>query len=147
MGKWEAYLNNIENEIQKLNEHLPKNNTTLFDLINNQAPKIKTRSEEDWHFNREEIKSVSKLVPEKYWDKITLPIILLRRQDLGLGAFTISGNKINEFLISKILNGKEANFEELLESKKPLIIYKPQVRDVRRILKTLTTISFGVSTK
>ncbi|MHA2407914.1 MAG: DUF61 family protein [Candidatus Ranarchaeia archaeon] len=145
MGKWGALVKHLENEIQKLNDHLPKVQVSLESLISNHPPKVETRDGIEWHFDQKELDQIAEKIPQDLWAEISIPIIFLRRTDMGAGAFTISGNKATQFLVAKLLGLTDLPPHAYRKLKTPLILYRPQISQIRKILKTTSTISFGVS--
>lgn len=127
-------------EIERLNEHLPREYKTLSELLSMKSPSVKTREGGEILMDVEELKLVAKIVPKDLHQKLKLPIVLLRRIDLGKGVFSVSGGKVEAYLISKLLNKEGTVNYEKIET--PLYIYRPQVQLLRRMLRTLITIGF-----
>ncbi|MHA2059389.1 MAG: DUF61 family protein [Candidatus Ranarchaeia archaeon] len=147
MAKWGALVKHLENEIQKLNDHLPKTQVSLKALMGENPPRVVTRDGVDWYFDQKELDRIAGKFPQDLWGEIALPIILLRRTDMGAGAFTISGSKATQFLIASLLQLTDLPPPAYRRLKTPLILYRPQISQIRKILKTTSTISYGVSTK
>ena len=79
-------------------------------------------------------------------DRVKLPIVLLRRRDLGAGAFTLLGDVYEEYALAKLVNDFEGTFADFKESKDPfLVFYKPQVSDLMRRFHSVITVGFGLS--
>jgi uncharacterized protein (UPF0216 family) len=96
--------------------------------------------------DREELKRVSDMVPKTLHGRLHLPIVLIRRIDLGQGVFTISGEKIEAFFVAKILETTNESFMNYETASIQDHLYRPQVQELRRKLRTLSVIGFGGAT-
>lgn len=125
-------------EVERLNDHLPKELKTLEELLKEREPSVKAKDGSELVFDRKELELIAKTLPKDMHRLVKLPIILMRRMDLGAGVFSISGGKAEALLIHKLLNeGCEA------EPPTPFYVYKPQVALLRRKLRTTTVIGFS----
>ena len=136
----------LEDELRKLNRHLPRNRKTLRELLREESPEVTTVSGETVHLRKNEVEAFSESLPDNLLDRVKLPLIFLRRRDLGAGAFTLFGDVYEEYALVKLVNGFEGTFADFQESKDPLLVfYKPQVSDLMRRFHSLITLGFGVS--
>jgi len=136
----------LQNELRKLNTHLPKNRKTIRELLAEDQPTVSTVSGEKVTMKKAEIEALSAELPEALRDKVKLPIVFLRRRDLGAGAFTLLGDSYEEYALSKVLgdhDGTQADFRQARES--PKVFYKPQVSDLMRRFHSLIVVGFGLS--
>jgi len=136
----------LQNELRKLNTHLPKNRKTVRELLAEDSPNVSTVSGEKVTMKKAEIEALSAELPESLRDKVKLPIVLLRRRDLGAGAFTLLGDSSEEYALSKVLgdyNGAQADIRQARES--PKVFYKPQVSELMRRFHSLIVVGFGLS--
>ena len=118
----------LQNELRKLNTHLPKNRKTISELLAEDQPTVSTVGGEKVNMKKTEVEALSAKLPEVLRDKVRLPIVLLRRRDLGPGAFVLLGDEYEEFALSKVLgeyDGTLADFRRSRES--ATVFYKPQV--------------------
>lgn len=122
----------IKFELGKLNAHLPENRISLKDALALPKPSIRARDGRTHFFKREELETLSKLLPEADWDKLQLPILIALEPKLGRGTARISGESEVK-VAGKILN-KQATEE--------LLIYRPEVAILRRKLPTTTQYLF-----
>jgi uncharacterized protein (UPF0216 family) len=129
--------------INKMNDHLPKHTVTLKELLNEERPVIETRDGTNSWIDRDELLNVSNLVPEDLRDKLHLPIILTRRMDLGEGLFSIGGGKLERFFVAKILGSTENSFATYESADITQYLYRREVQDLRRKLRTLSVIGFA----
>ena len=136
----------LQNELRKLNTHLPKNRKTVRELLAEDSPNVSTVGGEKVTMKKTEIEALSAELPEALRNKVKLPIVLLRRRELGAGAFTLLGDSYEEYALSKVLgdyDGTEADFRQARES--PKVFYKPQVSELMRRFHSLIVVGFGLS--
>jgi uncharacterized protein (UPF0216 family) len=131
-------------EIEKLNDHLPRNYRTLESLLESEDPHVLTMDGDRIVFKREELQFLAEIVPKKCHGKIQLPIVFIRRIDMGEGVFSIGGGKIEKGIVMKLLGLNNDPFSEDESTLLPYI-YRHQVLDVRRKIRSLTTIGFATS--
>jgi len=116
-----------DHEVQKMNDHLPRERRSLEELLSMPKPSIPTRKGSDYTFDWESLRNLAELVPEEYHGRLHLPIILTRRTDLGKGTFSVSGGKLEAFLAERLLELNDKPFSSFQEAVLPLYIYRPQV--------------------
>ena len=136
----------LQDELRKLNRHLPRNRKTLRELLSEDSPEVSTVGGETVHLRKNEVEAFSSSLPDSLLDRVKLPLVLLRRRELGAGAFTLFGDVYEEYALVKLVNGFEGTFADFQESKDPLLVfYKPQVSDLIRRFHSLITLGFGLS--
>ena len=136
----------LQNELRKLNTHLPKNRKTIRELLTENEPSVSTVGGEKAIMKRSEVEALSAELPDALRDRVRLPLVLLRRRELGRGAFTLLGDDYEEYALSKVLgeyNGTLAEFQRSRES--PTVFYKPQVSELTRRFHSLVVVGFGLS--
>jgi uncharacterized protein (UPF0216 family) len=126
--------------VEKLNDHLPKEYKTLDELLSMDSPSVKARDGGEIIFDRGELELLAQLIPKELYGQLRLPIVLLRRVDLGPGTFSLSGGKVEAYLALKLLGQVDVNLDGV---ELPIYIYRPQVQELRRKLRTLTVIGFA----
>ena len=95
---------------------------------------------------RSELEELSSALPDTAKTRIRLPIVLLRRKDLGIGAFVILGDAYEEFCVATLAGSFSATFEEFkTQTKGPATIYKPQVSLLLRRFHSLFILGFGTT--
>jgi len=105
----------LQNELRKLNTHLPKNRKTIRELLAEEQPSVSTVGGEKATMKKSEVEALSAGLPDALRDKVRLPLVLLRRRELGPGAFTLLGDPNEEYAVSNILgeyNGTLAEFQQ-----------------------------------
>jgi uncharacterized protein (UPF0216 family) len=125
----------IDIEIQKINDHLPTSHKSLEELLKEDIPSVKTRGGDDIIFLKDELITLAKLIPKEKHRDIKLPIVALRRIDLGRGVYTLVGSEETIKFIKKILN-IDSNSEYL---------YRPQIFELKRKFSSLVIIGFSTS--
>ena len=134
----------LRNDLRKLNAHLPKERRTLAELLNDPSPSVTSVSGDKIRMRKRELDELSNALPEFAKEKVRLPIILLRRTDLGSGAFTVLGDLYEEFAMSILSQSALVDFEEFRRQRSsPPVFYKPQISELLRRFHSLVTIGFG----
>jgi len=134
----------LKEEIRKLNTHLPRNRKTLEQLLTEDEPHVEAMDGSQIPFKKKELAELSRIVPKKFHKNIHLPFLILRRMDLGKSIYAVSGSKIEEFTIKKMLELTTLPFEEFEKDKEVLYLYKPYVSQLTRGFHSLVVIGFGV---
>jgi uncharacterized protein (UPF0216 family) len=120
--------------IQTLNQHLPGKRLTLTDLLDMEKPGIKGKDNTFFIMDKSELELISQSLPRFMWNRLRLPMLIEMSPDFGSGAARVQGEAEVE-VVSKIL-GKSRPYE------RQLIIYMPEVRELRRKLPTTTQYAF-----
>ncbi|KXB02168.1 hypothetical protein AKJ44_01190 [candidate division MSBL1 archaeon SCGC-AAA261F17] len=128
----------LRKQIQTLNRHLPKRRASLAKLLKEEKPQVTARDKTTHRFKKQELKYLAELLPKDLHKRLRLPIIIRISPQLGRGAAKISG-KIERTVIEKILEKEKSEEDEL-------VIYRPEVRIVRKKLPTTTQYAFMIST-
>ncbi len=136
----------LREEIRRLNTHLPKSRRTIMELLDEETPSVTTVDGGRIVMKRSELEELAGSLPEEARDKVRLPLVLLRRAELGPGAFTLLGDTLEEFALSRIVGGFQGTYEEFKGTRAgPNIFYKPQISDLLRRYHSLVVMGFGVS--
>ncbi|HSD58455.1 MAG TPA: DUF61 family protein [Methanotrichaceae archaeon] len=120
--------------IQTLNQHLPSKRLALAELLKLEKPGIKGKDNTFFVMDKAELELISQSLPRFMWNRLRLPMLIEMSPDFGNGAARIQGEAETE-VVSKIL-GKSR------PQGKQLIIYMPEVRELRRKLPTTTQYAF-----
>lgn len=132
-------------DVERINDHLPKEFKTLSQLLNSDEPMVETKGGTPLIFDRNELRKLAEIIPLEMHDKVKLPFILLRRLDLGRGVFQILGGKNELYAIAKILGvSKKFNSASSITDE-PFYLYKSQVFKLKRLFRTITVIGFAFS--
>ncbi len=120
--------------IQTMNQHLPIKRLNLAELMAMEKPGIKGKDNTFFIVEKVELDLISESLPRFLWSRLRLPMLIEMSPDYGNGAARVQGEPEVE-LVAKIL-GKERPHE------RQIIIYLPEVRELRRKLPTTTQYAF-----
>jgi len=120
--------------IQTMNQHLPTRRINLTQLLTMEKPGVKGKDNAFFVMDKVELDLISQSLPRFLWSRLRLPLLIEMSPDFGNGAARVQGEPEVE-LVSKIL-GKERPHA------KQIIIYLPEVRELRRKLPTTTQYAF-----
>ena len=135
----------LSDELRRLNTHLPKSRRALRDLLGDDPPSVPTVDGGRIIMKRSELEDLAVSLPEEVRDRVKLPIVFLRRADLGPGAFTVLGDLAEEFAFSRIAKGFAGSYDDFKRRKdEQSLFYKPQVSELMRRFHSLLVIGFGV---
>lgn len=123
----------ISKMVQGMNMHLAAEKKNLAELLSEKKPSVKAKNGSLHHFDRSELESIAGMVPKEQWHRLRLPIFIQMNPCFGEGAARISG-AVECILVRKIL-GKKGESPEI-------IIYMPEVRELRRMLPGATQYGF-----
>lgn len=136
----------LRDDMRKLNSHLPKNRRTLKELLSNSAPQVLAASGDSIKMKKSELEELSRSLPTEAQTRVRLPIVLLSRRDLGLGAFTVMGDQYEEYSMMLLADAFQGSFEQFKDQKYELaVIFKPQVSLLMRRFHSLLVLGFGTS--
>lgn len=130
----------IEHDIDTLNNHLPEKRVPFLEILTQEAPKFKTRGGESSAFRKEEIDWLAEFIPKEYHDDVSLPLVVLRRMDQGKGIHTLAGNKVELFLIHKVLGYVDLEWKDLPSWKPVETLARPQVQVLRARMPSTTSL-------
>jgi len=134
----------LKEEIRKLNTHLPRERKTLEKLLIEDDPHVEAIDGSRIPFKKEELVELARIVPKEFHKKIRLPFLILRRMDLGKSIYVVSGSKLDEFTVKKMLELTTLPFEQFEKDEEVPYLYKPYVSQLVREFHSLIVIGFGV---
>jgi uncharacterized protein (UPF0216 family) len=134
----------LTHEIRKLNSHLPKQRRAMSELLKLVDPTVDAVDGSSIVLRTDELQELARIVPNQYQDRLRLPIVILRRMDLGKSTYTVAGEPIEEFTVKKILSITEASYQEMYKDRRLLFLYRPQVVELLQKYHSLFVIAFGV---
>jgi uncharacterized protein (UPF0216 family) len=136
----------LRDDMKRLNSHLPKSRRTLKELLSDPAPRVLAASGDLIRMKKNELEELSHSLPTEADTRVRLPIVLLRRRDLGTGAFSIMGDRYEEYAILLLLGSFQGSFEQFREQKsEQVVIFKPQISLLMRRFHSLLVLGFGSS--
>jgi len=120
--------------IQTMNQHLPSKRLRLTELLEMEKPGTRGKDNTFFIMDKPELELISQSLPRFMWGRLRLPMLIEMSPDFGSGAARLQGEAEVE-AVCKIL-GKER------PSRTQIIIYMPEVRELRRKLPTTTQYAF-----
>lgn len=117
MEKW------LSLEYRKLNKNLVAKQVVLSELLKAESPVAKTRDGEDHNFDKSSLAQLAQRVPEKYHDKLKLPIFIFKDSrvpdscylidDIAVEVLKLTGdiNKLYQFRENKLWMGRPIAYE------------------------------------
>ncbi len=136
----------LRDEMRKLNQHLPKDRKTLKELLTEDMPNVLAVGGQPIQMRRNELEELSSSLPRDGKDRIRLPLVLLRRRELGPGAFAVLGDPYEEYAVTLLVRSFKGTFEEFKRQRPdPLMFYKPEVVALLRRFHSLVVLGFGLS--
>lgn len=135
----------LREEMRRLNAHLPKDRRTLKELLKEDLPSVPTVDGGEIIMKRSELEQLASSLPEELTERVRLPLVFLRRTELGSGAFTLIGDSAEEFVLSRIAQGYAGSYDDFRKTPGGNhLFFKPEVSDLMRRFHTLLVIGFGV---
>jgi len=132
----------MEEEVRKLNQHLPKTKKSLKALLEEATPSVETLDGRVILMKRVELEKLAKLVPPHLHEGLHLPIVVQRRFDLGRSVYTVSGSELEAFTLKYLLGLAENDFSSY-KSEGSFCIYKPYLAELIRTIHSLIVVGFG----
>ncbi len=131
---YERYLTGIERLIKRINAHMPKNRKTLAQLLAEEEPSVEAVDGSKIYFKRRDLENLAGTVPRLMHSKLYLPIVVVRRLELGKGVYVLYGGKAEKKLVAELLG--------LQKDEGEIHLYRPQVSELLSKLKSLLIIGF-----
>lgn len=127
----------LAREIERINDHLPKESRTLKELLEMKEPKVLTIAGDELIMDRRELELLADIVPVHHHDKLKLPIVILRMIEMGEGVYMICGGDLEAQAIAKVLGPNAVHYHD-----GRAFLYKPYIAILRSKLRTTTVIGF-----
>ena len=131
-------------ELQKLNAHLPKQRHNLTELLKLNDPTIEAVDGSSILLKSSELHELAKIVPEQYRDRVKLPFMIIRRMDLGKSVYVVSGDRVEDFTIQKMLGNTDDDYHDLYKHRERTFLYRPHLTELLRRFHSLVVIGFGL---
>ena len=135
----------LREERRRLNLHLPRERKTLEQLLHEETPSVRATDGSEIILERKPLKKLANLTPFSVQKSMRLPIVVLRRLDLGRSVFTVLGDNVEQFTVRKILGLTDLDFERAAEDHETTYLYWPQVAELVREFHSLVVIGFGTT--
>lgn len=105
----------IEKELEKIKGSFPSERITLAEAIRGRL-EVKSRNGSIIRFSREDVEELKNIVPRHLWDKVRLPILIVKNPELGSYHYEVYCTDIEREIISKILGLEGFRGEKLIIS-------------------------------
>ena len=124
--------------------HLPKKRISLELALKGYNFYV-SKEDNKLHIDKKEAELLHSICPKEMVSSVLLPILIIRRRDLGPGTYVITGELIDQYLVLKSLEKTDLDWKEWLKeisSSKESHLYKPDLISLRKKLPTSTVIGF-----
>ncbi len=91
-----------------------------------------------------ELRELAKIVPKEFHDHVKLPLIVLRRMELGRSVYTVSGERMEEFIVKKILGLTDDDYRGIYKHREQVYLYRAQVSGLLRRFHSLVVLGFSI---
>lgn len=122
-------------EFRAINAHMPRRRKSLAELLNEEEPKIACGDGSEHFFRKKELALLAGMLEEEEREELLLPI-LIEVSSEGGGYTVPSPRGIEAKLLSKVLD------MEMSWSMNKVVIFRPHLFLLRRVLKTCTQYVF-----
>jgi len=145
LGFDDKFSSFLKHEIDSINMHLPKKRVSLESALKGYNFYV-SRENNKLYIDNKEVELIRSLCPEEKTSSILLPILIVRRRDIGRGTYIISGELIEQYIVLKAIDKISTTWKNWLEehpSSKEVYLYKPDLITLRKKLPTSTVIGFS----
>ena len=125
----------LRGELKVVNAHLPSKQKSLRDLLSEEYPNITCRDGSTHLFRRKELKYLAGLLSADEQQKLMLPILIEVSAGEGEMAVLSTGG-VEEKVVAEVLD------MPLTPKQGRIVIYKPQLAVIRKLLRTTTQYVF-----
>ena len=91
-----------------------------------------------------ELRELAKIVPKRFHDHVKLPLIVLRRMELGRSVYTVSGERIEKFTVKKTLGLTDDDYRDMYKHREQVYLYRAQVSELLRRFHSLVVLGFSI---
>ncbi len=127
--------------VRSLNDHLPVERKALGELLKEEKPRVVCRDGSTHRIRREELEAIERMVGSKWGkeaERLKLPILIEMAPDYGRSAARIRGRVYCD-IVQAILGEERKTTDEI-------VIFRPDIRRLRRELPSATQYAFLIST-
>lgn len=127
--------------VRSLNDHLPVERKTLAELLREEKPRVVCRDGSTHRIRREELETIERISGSKWGkeaERLKLPILIEMAPDYGRSAARIRGRVYCD-IVQEILGEERKTADEM-------VIFRPDIRRLRRELPSATQYAFIIST-
>jgi uncharacterized protein (UPF0216 family) len=127
--------------VRSLNDHLPVERKALGELLGEEKPRVACRDGSSHRIRREELEAIERIVRPRWEneaERLKLPILIEMAPDYGRSAARIRGRVYCD-IVQSILG-------EVRKTTDEMVIFRPDIRKLRRELPSATQYAFLIST-
>jgi len=127
--------------VRSLNDHLPVERKALGELLREVKPRVVCRDGSKHRIRREELEAIDRIIGSRWGEeaeRLKLPILIEMAPDYGRSAARIRG-RIYCDVVQAILGMERKTTDEM-------VIFRPDIRRLRRELPSATQYAFLIST-
>ena len=127
--------------VRSLNDHLPVERKALVELLGEEKPRVACRDGSSHRIRREELEAIERIVRPRWEneaERLKLPILIEMAPDYGRSAARIRGRVYCD-IVQSILGEERKTTDEM-------VIFRPDIRRLRRELPSATQYAFLIST-
>jgi uncharacterized protein (UPF0216 family) len=127
--------------VRSLNDHLPVERKALGELLGEEKPRVACRDGSSHRIRREELEAIERIVRPRWEneaERLKLPILIEMAPDYGRSAARIRGRVYCD-IVQAILGEERKTTDEM-------VIFRPDIRKLRRELPSATQYAFLIST-
>jgi uncharacterized protein (UPF0216 family) len=127
--------------VRSLNDHLPVERKALGELLGEEKPRVACRDGSSHRIRREELEAIERIVRPRWEneaERLKLPILIEMAPDYGRSAARIRGRVYCD-IVQSILGEERKTTDEM-------VIFRPDIRRLRRELPSATQYAFLIST-
>ncbi len=127
--------------VRSLNDHLPVERKALGELLREEKPRVVCRDGSTHRIRKEELEAIERIVGSRWGkeaERLKLPILIEMAPDYGRSAAKIRGRVYCDIL-QAILGEDRKTTDEM-------VIFRPDIRRLRRELPSATQYAFLIST-
>jgi uncharacterized protein (UPF0216 family) len=127
--------------VRSLNDHLPVERRSLGELLREEKPRVVCRDGSKHRIRREELETIDRIIGSRWGEeaeRLKLPILIEMAPDYGRSAARIRGRVYCD-IVQSILGLERKTTDEM-------VIFRPDIRRLRRELPSATQYAFLIST-
>ncbi|OYT62251.1 hypothetical protein B6U67_04680 [Methanosarcinales archaeon ex4484_138] len=122
----------IMNLVKNMNKHVPARRN-LEELLEEPRPHVIGKDGRKQHISMDELTLISKIIPQEEWKQTRLPILLEMTTEFEETAVRVQGRNECRIVQSVLETRKSGN---------RIILYLPEIQQLRRKLQTTTQYAF-----
>ena len=135
----------LKHEIDSINLHLPKKKVSLESASQGHNYYM-NREDSQLLIDKKEVDLLIEICPKIRIKQVYLPILIIRRRDLGAGTYVIAGELIEQYLVLRAIEKLEISWDQFKDQpdiSSSTFLYKPDLIELRKILPTSTIVGFS----